>query len=99
MRVRKAMAVRRSASMAVLFRARDAGLREGRLPFQTGDRRARERDRQRGAGTFAGPHIEIQQRTHTERGEKAPVAGLRRNMTGATMGKRVWRKKKQRRDR
>jgi hypothetical protein len=51
-----------------------------------GQRRAHDVDRQAGAGPFAEPHAEIEQRREPKCGKQPAMAGLGRDMPGQRMG-------------
>lgn len=65
---------------------RHAGLGKTRHPRMTFQRRADDVDGEAGAGAFAEPHAEVEQRRQAERFEQAAVAGFGRDMGGDGVG-------------
>src|SRR5690349_16482946 len=64
-----------------------------------GKRGAQEEQRRRGAGAFAEPHVEIEERREPERFEQQAVAGLGGDVAGERVRERVGAQLVERRDR
>ncbi len=67
----------------------DAGLGEGRHAGVAGERGAQDEHRQGGAGGFAEPHVEIDQRLKPKLIEQHAVPGLGGDVRGERMRQRV----------
>lgn len=68
-----------------VIRPGDAGLGEGSHSGMTGERRAQQQNGDTGAGGFAEPHVEIEQRVEAEFSQQGAVAGFGRDVSGAAM--------------
>ncbi len=79
------VSVRSPDKVLSVIRAGDAGLGEGGHSGMTGEGRAQQQYGDAGAGGFAEPHVEIEQRVEAEFGQQRAVAGFGGDMSGAAV--------------
>src|SRR5258708_17384957 len=93
------VSVRSPDKVLSVIRAGDAGLGEGGHSGMTGEGRAQQQYGDAGAGGFAEPHVEIEQRVEAEFGQQRAVAGFGGDMSGAAVIEESWIETGQRSDR